>query len=92
MRRKTADIASFFSKGAVKKKPAEAQKDRQGEQIEETDSESEREECPVSGVVPSQSPGIQILSHLHLAILLPSLTMSTSVLCSETGHHENGLH
>ena len=48
MKRKTADIASFFSKGAVRKKqPAEAQNDRQGEQIEETDSESEREEPPL---------------------------------------------
>lgn len=86
MKRKTADIASFFSKEAVrKKKPAEAQKDRQGEQTDETDSESEREECPVSGVVPSQLPGIQTLSHMHLAIVLPS-TMSSSVLCSYTGH------
>lgn len=31
MKRKTADIASFFSKGAVrKKKPAEAQNDETG--------------------------------------------------------------
>ena len=73
MKRMIADIASFFSQGAVrKKKPAEAQNDKQGEQIEETDSESEREECPVSGVVPSQPPGIQTLSHMHLAIVLPS--------------------
>lgn len=84
MKRKTADIASFFSKGAVrKKKPAEAQNDRQGEQTDETDSESEREECPVSGVVPRQLPGIQTLSHMHLAIVLPSLTMSKKVRYTE---------
>ncbi|TKS74056.1 NT-3 growth factor receptor [Collichthys lucidus] len=46
-RKQTADTASIFSKGAVrKKKPAEAQNDRQGEQRDETDSESMREECP----------------------------------------------
>lgn len=58
MKRKTADITSFFGKGAVgKKKPAEARNDRQNEQIEEAGSESEREEYIVSGVVPSQPPG-----------------------------------
>lgn len=72
-KRKTGDIASFFfSKGAVKKS-AEAEREIQDEQTG-TDSESE---CPV---VPSQPPGIQTLSHLHLAILLPSLTISTSVM------------
>ena len=93
MKRKTADIAFFFCKGAVrKKKPAETQNDRQGEQIEETDSESEREDCPVSGVVKSQPPGIQTLSLMHLAIVLPSLTMSTSVFCSHTSHVCEFLH